>query len=107
MFVQVKDYFAVLFALSKKSFLGKYLKSDTVKLNIYCQRMNKKRGVFCHCTASGMYSPLIKVSMTLRHGKHAIRRFSNNDNNVRPHPIVNGSEKTAAYPAECGLRHQF
>ncbi|MCV4775668.1 hypothetical protein OFM21_22700, partial [Escherichia coli] len=53
-----------LFALS--------LKSDTVKLNIYCQRMNKSGVFFCHCTASGMYSPLIKASMTLRHGKHAI-----------------------------------
>lgn len=42
MFVQVKDYFAVLFRLEQKSpFLKKHLKSDTVKLDIYCQGMNK------------------------------------------------------------------
>jgi len=42
MFVQVKDYFAVLFCLEQKSpFLKKRLKSATVKLDIYCQRMNK------------------------------------------------------------------
>ncbi|GEM_PF-3623487 len=42
MFVQVKDYFAVLFRLGQKSpFLNKYLKSDTLKRDIYRQSMNR------------------------------------------------------------------
>ena len=49
MFVQVKDYFAVLICPEQKSpFLKKHLKSDTVKLDIYCQGMNKCGVLFMH-----------------------------------------------------------